>query len=245
MGASQTKSDVLQQVLNQTSVNVMTKNSTGASGLVDSINDLTIAGNKNVSISGIAQINTAKINVTALQASVQQGILKSDLEAALASAIKQEGASLGYSASEAKVQTIVENRVNANITVENLQHIKNAVKQNNTIKILANEGVDTNSLVQKNEAELILKMISNMTSNILNDLKTTGTITADLSQTTASFMPGYFTIIIIAAVILVGGAYYFKDSYTSTLKEITKPAPMILIGSVLVFLFIIAPMLKK
>jgi hypothetical protein len=245
MGASQTKSDVLQKVLNQTTIDVMTKNSTGESGQIESTNDVTIVASKNVSLTGIKQVNAAKINVTALQASVQQGILKSDLSAALSSAVKQQGTSLGYSASDAKVKTIVENRVSANITTENLQEIRGTVSQSNVVKVLASENIDATVVVQKNEAELILKLVSNLTSDIINDLKTTGTVQTDLSQTTASLMSGYVAIIIIIGVVLIGGAYYFKDSYVSTLKQITKPAPIILIGCVLVFLFIVAPMIKK
>lgn len=240
MGASASKSDVLNQVLNKTAIDIMTKNSMSSSGYIKSSNDLTIAGNTGGSISGISQINAAAINVKALLGSSQGADMRSALTAALTAAVKQEARSIGYTADEANVKSVVENNVNVNMTSENLLTIKNEVLQDNKLQIIANTGTDVSAIIQKNEATLIAELVSNMNASIVNSLTTSGTVTADLSQTTASFIPSFGAIIIIIALVVCGGLYFFKDSLGMTLTNVTKPAPMILIGCVLVFLFIIA-----
>ncbi len=245
MGASQTKSEVLHQVLNKTSIEVMNKNSTVSSSVIDNTNEFSFIGNKNTSVSGITQINAAKINVAALQASMQSGTLISDLSAALSAAIEQEGTALGYSSSNAKVKSVVENNVKVSMTNSNLIEIRNSVKGSNIVKIMANENVDVTEVVQKNESELIAKLVSDMNSTIVSQLQTSGAVQTDLSQTTASLLSGYTVIILVVLAVLAGGVYFLKDGYTKTLENITKPAPMILIGCAIVLILIVVPLLSK
>lgn len=242
MGASQTKADILNQVLNETSIEVLNKNSTASSGYINQSNDLLIAGNTGGSVSGITQANSAVINVSALQSSVASGNLQSALTAALSSKVAQEGTALGYSASDSKVTNIIQNKVKAAITNENLMTIKNEIQQSNTMKILANTNTDTTMLVQKNEAEMIVKLVATMNSDIVSELQTSGTVATDLQQSVQSLIPSFAVGIIILVLVLLGGAYFFKDQALGILL-VAKNNPMFTLGIVGVICAIIALMI--
>ena len=239
MGVGQSKAAILNEILNETSIEVLNENSSSSSTYINQKNDLTIAGNTGGTISGLKQINAAKINVSALLESSSSGKLQSSLEAALSNEIEQKSASIGYTSSNADVRNIVKNVINTRITNKNLISIKNEVQQSNQIQILANTNVNVKDLVQKNESDLIIKMISKMNSDIVNELQTKGAISTDLSQSTNPlFSFGMGGLFIIIGALLIG-FMVFKNGVGNIGATLFSPASLgIVAGLVVIWLMI-------
>ena len=237
MGASQTKSEVLNQVMNTASIDVLNRNSNAAGGLITQSNTFTMAGEKDGNYSNISQINSAKVNVTALQSSVQSGSLQSDLAATMANTIKQNADSIGYASNDSKVSTIVSSTINSKITNESIQSIKAEVSQSNVIQLLGNNRSALAKLTQKNEAELIMKLVNDTNSSIITNLKTSGAISNDIDQFAGTSF-STFAGIAILFVLAMAGVWLFKSSFDNIVTQVTKPAPVILIGFSILMYFI-------
>lgn len=236
MGAGISKQDILNETLNNVAIEVMQKNSTSISGDIQQDNTTTVAGNTGtVSLYGIKQINTSKLNVSALLDSAVNNSLQANLMAELKSTLAQSLPAISaYTDMEQKVVSSIKNNINSNITVENLQDISAKVKQNNTFQVLANNNVDTRDFVQKNEATLIMSMVNNMNAGIIADIAATGVLETDISNKANPLLPDfgsmYMIIIIIIIVVVCGGLYYLN---TLEWKDIiTKPIPLAVIAAI-------------
>jgi hypothetical protein len=233
MGAQNSKTEVLKEVLNNVSIDVINRNSSNATGYIDQKNELEIIGNSGGNISGINQINSSIINVSAISESVANGDLQSDLIANITERISQEAPAIGYSANKTEVKSVVSNVINSNITNESIQNITSTIMQSNQIKIIANTGTDIRYIIQANEAELILELINTTNSEIISKLQTTGALEGDLTQTTKSFLDFGLAIGFIFAglgfLFLVGG------------KQVTTVAtnPAFLIALVVIIIIIL------
>lgn len=238
MGVTQSSAEVLNKTINSVSLKVMSKNSTSSTGTIIQSNDLSISGNTGGSISDIEQINSSLINVSALLGSVSTGDLQSKMIAELISSISQEGAALGYTNQDSKIENIVQNSVSNHITVDNLMVIKNNVESSNTLQILANTDLDVKSIIQKNEANLIAELISKMSSDITSKMETENIIKPSVVQSVSSFLDQYGYFVIIIAVGVLAFLFFTRDISKSAMENFTKPAPMILIGAVLLVVFV-------
>lgn len=240
MGGQNSKTDVLKQVLNEVSVNVLNRNSSSATGFIEQKNELLLTGNQGGKIKGFSQANSAQINISAISSSAASGNLQSDLTASLSEAINQEAASIGYTANKTRVRSVVKNVIDSNITVENLQNIQATVSQSNTIKILAESGFDYSDVTQKNEATAILELINTNNAEIIAALQTEGAVTGDLSQTTApliGFGAIVFVLLGIAALFLFGKPLLKKMSVG---RMVSGGSSNVLFHSVISIVLIIA-----
>ena len=239
MGGGQSKAEVLTQIMNKVSINVLNKNSNSSVSVIDQSNTFTLVGDKGGKYSQINQINSAKINVNSLLKAVSTGQLQSDLMAELKNTIKQEAPAIGYSTNDVKVSNVISNSVKVNITNETLQKIKNDVKQNNAMLLVGNTDSVVELYNQKNEAELIVKMISDTNSDIVSKLQTTGAISTDLSQSTASLLPDFGGTALIFIAILGFALFFIFGGSFGVIKDILLN-PIFLLASVfLILLFII------
>jgi hypothetical protein len=241
MGANQSSQNITTTVLNNIMLSIMTKNSTSAYAAVDQTNDLTIAGNTDkVTVNGITQVNSSKINVASLISSVQNNTLQADLIANLTNKIAQEMPvlAIGDNTNQA-IKTSVSNTINSNITVENFQKIAVLVKSSNTIKIIANAGVDVSQVVQKNESTAIMSLVDKISSEIVANIKTATTSSTDATQKSAGLLPdlGSFGLIFIIIIIVVigGGLYYFTSTGLKVGEILAKPQVIALIAAILAF----------
>jgi hypothetical protein len=220
MGANQSSQQVLNNTLNSVSMQVMTKNSTAVSGSIVSENDLLISNVSGTTISNFVQSNSSKINVQALLKSVQDNTLQAELISKLSSAIQQEVPVLAVGDdTKQKVVNSVTNAINSNITTENFQNISAQVYNKNSAII---NNVDTstfNNITQSNEASLILSLVNDTNSQIIDSLKATSTEAADVLQKQAPILDlsAGSIFLIVVVVLLLGGGYYVY----STQKDIT------------------------
>lgn len=227
MGANESKQKILNEMLNEVAVNVMNRNSSNATGAITQENSLVLNNLKKSRISGISQLSSSKINVTALQTSTASGSLQSDLTAALTNKIMQETPQLGIAnKSEQEVSTIVRNNINAKITQENLQKIAAEVRQKNAILINNAEDSVITNINQSNEAEMIMTLTNDATSKIVTEIATDSTVENDVTQKPSDILGGFGVIFIIIAVVLGGGFLFFQNTAT----QIMKPKNMMLIG---------------
>jgi hypothetical protein len=237
MGGNTSKQKIINEMLNQVSVEVMTRNSSSASASSDQENKLVISNVKGSTISGITQISTSKINVTALQKSVSEGKLQSDLVASLTNKVMQEAPQLGIATkSEQEVRNIVKNNIDAKINNENLQNIAANVKQRNSAVIT---NVEDNALVtgilQKNEAEAILTLTNDANNKIATELTTDAEVKNDVTQKSADLFGGFGAILIVIAVV-IGGGFLFMQG---TMNKVLQPKNLMLIGGAVVVILLL------
>ena len=116
MGVAQSKADILNQVLNEASIQVMNKISNSAQSSNYQENSTILGGKTTITNSDLSQSNVSTFDVTAITASVASGNLQSELAAAITQAIAQQASPLGYAANEANVKNIVQNKINVAVT---------------------------------------------------------------------------------------------------------------------------------
>lgn len=243
MGATESKSEALSKVLNNVSMDVMMQNSTNMSGVIDQSNKLVIGNVKDSSISGVTQTSSAKISVAALVKSATSGELQSSLSAALATAIKQQGAAIGYTANDAKVQNIVENNVNSKVSVQNLMKISTEVKQRNEIIISNADNSSIDTILQSQEAVAIQEMLSEMNNKIVAEIKTSAEISTDLDQKVDSLLGGFGSIIMILVLVVGLVLLGAKNSFGSVMETAAKhkiALMIIAIAFIVIFMFVSA-----
>jgi hypothetical protein len=248
MGANVSTQNVLNKTMNNVSLSVLNENSTNIASSSDQSNDLTIAGNTggqtdangnpiSNTITGISQVNSSKINVTALAQSVANNTLQADLVSKLSTTLQQAIPTMATNDNTSQtIKNIVSTDINQNITTKNMTNIAENIKQSNTLKILANSGVDVTQVAQNNEATAIISMINDTNNQILNDIKAQTGIDASTAQTSSSPLDfgigGSFTIIfIVIIIIIIGGGYYLS---TLGWVDVMKPIPLAVIGTMLV-----------
>ena len=239
MGANQSKQSVLNETLNEIAISVMTKNSTNLSGSIDQSNVLSVVGNKGkTKISGVTQVNISKINVAALAQSSSNNSLQADLISKLKASVDQAVPSLAINSKvQQDVHNTITNSVNQNITTENLMNIATQVKNSNEIKFVANEGINASDLIQKNEAELIIALVNDTTSTIVNKVAATGELNSATTSVQSSVLPDFggsigMIFILIIIVIIIGGGYYL--STLSFADIVGKPVPMAIIATMII-----------
>lgn len=208
MGLKVSKSDVMNEIINKITMNIMNKNSTTMNSIIDQSNVLTISGNVKTTIDGIEQVNSAIINTKAIQTSIAAGNLQNELIAGITDKISTEGPLVGTAIDVNSVKNIVKNIVTSNITVENVVRIENIVKQKNAIVVANNEETVARSILQLNEASLLAELVAKNSSEITSKLLTEANLETDISSETWSLFDfgdglGFYMVIIIGSLILI------------------------------------------
>jgi len=242
MGGNLSTQQVLSETLNKVALEAMTRNSTTVDGSINQNNELDIIGNTDkVNINGFKQVSSSKINVSALAQSAAKNTLQADMISSLKSAVDQAVPSIAFgSTSQQQIHNTITNSINSKINVENLNNIAAKVKQSNTVKLVANAGVDAKNLIQKNEADLILSLVNDATSEIVAKVASTTSQDTTASSKADGILPdlglggGLIFILIILGIIIGGGYYLSTMSYSDM---ISKPVPMAVIAAIAISLF--------
>lgn len=233
MGGNLSKQTVDNKVLNKIMIEVMTKNSNTISGSIDQTNNMEIVGNTDkVVIHGVEQINSSKINVSALAQSTANNTLQADLISKLSSKVEQANPLIAVGSDTYQtISSAITNAINSNITTENMQNIAAQVKGLNTIKVIANAGVDVSAVIQKNESSLILELVNKTSSEIVTAVSAKTEVSTDATQKTASLFDfGAGGIIFIIIIVIIGGfLYYVKSSGLAIAEIVAKPQVIALI----------------
>lgn len=237
MGGNASKQQIINEMLNQVSIEVLTRNSSNASASSDQENTVVISNVKGSTIEGVTQINTSKINVAALQKSVQEGKLQSDLVSTLTNKVMQEAPALGIAnKTEQEVKNIVKNEINAKMNTENLQSIATNVKQKNTAVITAiSDDSIVKPILQKNEAELIMTLANDANNKIATALTNTADVTTDATQKSADLFGGFGMIILVIVAVLGGGLLFMQG----TMNKILQPKNLMIIGGAVVLILLV------
>jgi hypothetical protein len=210
MGAAQTKATSVKNVLNAMSMEVLQKHSKSTEATIDQTNKVVITDVRNSKVTGITQINSAKINVSALREAVVSGDIQSDLTNTITERMTQEASGLGYSTAESDLRTNVSNVINSKMTVENMDRIRVGVLQSNTT-IIANVDASTvSNILTRNEAEMIISLVDEMNTEIVNKMSTKSKVstTADQKATAVGFGSIMGIILIIVLFVAIGGAVF-------------------------------------
>jgi hypothetical protein len=235
MGGSASKTETLTSVMNKTAIEVMIKNSSEVSTSSVQENKIVMANISGSKISGIKQINSAKINTKALSSSTSDGKLQSEMAAALTETIKQESPAIGFSSDKIISKSEIENIVNSELNMESLNKITSSVEQNNEVLYT---GIDTSTIKniqQKNEAKQIAELVNKMNNKIVAKLTNKSTIDKRITQTSKDLF-SFGNIIFVIIMGLLGAAAYTFSEYRYIILGIAL---------VLIFLYLILPMFSS
>ncbi len=242
MGGNTSKQKIINQMLNEVSVEVMNRNSSSAASSIEQENSLVFSNIKDSKISGISQVSSVKINVSALQTSAAKGDLQSDLTAALTNKVMQEAPALGIAnKTEQEVQNIVKNKIGAKITNENLQNIAASVKQKNSIVFANVDSTTARDITQQNEAEAIMTLTNEANSAIATALTTDSAVSNDATQKSADLFGGFGIIFIIIAVVIGGGFLFMQN----TASKVLQPKNLMLIGGAVAIVIVLMLLLSE
>lgn len=226
MGVAQSKADILNQVLNEASIQVMNKISNSAQSSNYQENSTILGGKTTITNSDLSQSNVSTFDVTAITASVASGNLQSELAAAITQAIAQQASPLGYAANEANVKNIVQNKINVAVTNNTVSTALTSSVQKNITQSLADSEIDiiNSNLSKSNKSDAVIKLISNMNSDIIIQMTNSGVIKDDLSQKITNPIsdivnaPNLIILVIIGAIIF--GVTMFKQQVSAIWTEI-------------------------
>lgn len=232
MGANSSKQEVTNEALNDIMISVMTENSTSVSGSSDQTNEINLVGSNNVTIDGVSQINTSKINVEALAQSTAENKLQADLVSKIGNKVEQTYPAIAIgSDTDQSIKTSIKNIINSNITTKNFQNVAATAKQKNALNIIGSNSVTARNISQRSESELIVKIVQTTTSEILSAIKAKAEVTNEASQKQAPLLDfGAGGIIFIIVIIIIGGFFYYVKSSGLAIAEIVaKPQVIALI----------------
>ncbi len=234
MGSSESKADVLKKVMNNVSVEVMNRTSTSAASSIVQKNKAVFMDQTGVTIRGFEQLNAAKMNVQGLQSAANSGELQSQLTAKISEKVEQEAAALGLSSNSAKIRSVVENNINTKITNETLMKIANDIDQSNEVLFMKNMNIDVVGFKQQNEAESIAKLVNDTNSTIVSQLQATSALEGDMSQKVKGLLPEIGGLVILFLIVIIVAVYMLKDTYKTTVENLSKPVPAALIAGTIV-----------
>ncbi len=222
MGATQSKSEQVTELINRVTTNVLSDISTSAKGAVQQSNQMTISGISGSTISGISQSNEANIQISAVQQSAQTGQLQSQLSAAISQALSQNANTIGYANLNTSVTNKVNSVINSNISAKSVSDAFVGVTQSNALLISDVKNSTVSSISQTNIGKAIASLMSSSVTDIIAalgiqaDVKTTSAQAASnpissLADSISSAFggSGLFIILIIAAAAV--GFFMFKQ----------------------------------
>jgi hypothetical protein len=222
MGASESKSSKVTDIVNQTTTEVMANISTSAQSSTKQSNKLTISNIHNSTLSDITQLNESKIVVTAVAEASQSGELQSKLSAALADSLTQNSNAIGYSSSDINIDTAIKNIVSNRITTNSVNEAFSGISQENALDIVNINNSKISRISQTNIGEAIATLMSATSTDIVAALGIEAESKTEAEQTTTNPVSSIasaigaavggnmiFILIIIAAAAF--GFYMFKD----------------------------------
>ncbi|MGL5935117.1 MAG: hypothetical protein ACRCZI_05795 [Cetobacterium sp.] len=236
MGANISKQKVLNKTLNDVAIEVLNRNSTTLGGVIDQSNKLIINNSKLADLTNITQLNYSKINVNALSQSISNNTLQADLINSLKSAVEKESPVLGIgNNSEQDIENTIGTIIRSTITNESLHAISAQVKQDNSIILTNVDSITGDTVVQKNEADLILGLVNEATSKIALAVTASNTTDSKASDKTAPLVDlgigGAGIIVLLIILVIVGGGFYYLSTMTFQ-DMVTKPVPLMVISAI-------------
>lgn len=188
MGDTGSKQEILNETLNNITMNVLTTFGASQNINVKQSNDIILGGG--TEMNGVKIENVANIDLAMLAGASNNARMQNELTSQLDAALKNSQDAVGKASSDAKVHNIVKNNVAVNLNSETL--LKQSVNLSQENKLFT-EGVDPKTgrrTVIKNtnvanKADIVSKLVSNVSSGILSELKadSKATGTAESTQT--------------------------------------------------------------
>lgn len=218
-----TEADIMKQSITNISLEVMNRMSSSSNLSSEQLNKLVFANLKNTTIDGVVQQNKLTANLSTVSRSALNGDLQRNIIASINEQLNQEMGNLQMgSQQKTKVNSLVENTVNTSITNENLTEIKVRAKQNNEVVFTNLDSVTATNILQGNEQDLVVQLISEMSSDIVDKIQSDSDIKGLVSQSNASFLELGLGIALI--VLLIGiGLWVAKDTTTELGKQALQP----------------------
>ena len=220
MGPSVSKSVTLNQILNETIITTMMENTSNVASSISQTNSIALSSVEGAVID-INQENAAKVNISVMTDQTSVDKLSADLKTKLAEAVKNNQNTIGYSISDVETTNIVQNVVNANVTVKNMTTLSSNITQKNEIAIGSVKSDALFAIVnQENTADAIMKFSSKMSSEIESsvigdanlkksyDNKQSNPVTAgidSLADMVKAFSPAYMFMFVFIIIIFVCG----------------------------------------
>jgi hypothetical protein len=185
-------SEQVTNVLNEATMSVLNSFSQSAESTTVQRNTFRVANSQNVKARDVNMSNIAKINIQSIGSAVQDGSLQSKLEQKLVEKLQQESKSTLVGVNNATIHNTVRNKINSQITNENISKAISLVQQYNEAEITNSRNVDVSKLVFKNEADAVIKIFTDTNSSIAMELTSKSDQVRETSQKTDSFMTDMF-----------------------------------------------------
>jgi len=168
MGQSDSRQEVLNETLNEVTTNVMSKFGASQTGTITQVNK--ISARKGGKVKGITMANVATMNLTLLADAKVNSDMQNELTSKLDAALKSNQDVIGSAASDAMIHNIVKNKVATNLSSDVLLAQDFKINQMNDAEAVGEDSEISDSVFE-NKADVVAKMINNVGSSILSELK--------------------------------------------------------------------------
>lgn len=203
MGANVSVTDQLNKTINDVTTNVLAKNTAKTSALTEQEQTLVIDSIKG-RVSGITQQQIGTISLTSLMNTQQNAQIQEKLNTAINIALEKKAITLGISVEKTNIKNIVENHIKTTFKTENIQKMNAAIEQKQKLIISNVDDVGVvETIKQTQTVDVVLKQISDMSSNMAKDLVASTKSEVKSSMSMVPFIVLGVTGVVVAVIGLV------------------------------------------
>lgn len=234
MGATESVTVQVQQIVSTATMSVMSKISTSSTSTTQQSNLLDVSYSTGTVASGITQKNESNISIAAVQAAAANGSLQSDMKAAIKSAIDQKADTLGLASQKSSADTAITSSVNASITTVSVSALFSSINQSSVIRGVGALNAQLVDIKQTNVATAVNTLTSSVTDSIVAAVKTDGAVATTAAQTLTNpvsdiatalksvFQSGALVWVLVIIAVIIGGVsilFIFKGTISKVVEK--------------------------
>lgn len=211
MGAKNSTSNQLNETINKTATESISKIATESSGNSYQKMKLDlVAQGKDSVIDGVTLLQKSEVSISSLTKSAQSGNLQSTMLNDIMNSISEETSTfpaLGSAQSKSKVKNIIKNEINNKFSVESISKMNLSINQQMDASIVAIGGAAVKNILMSQTAKAIAKQVNELSSSIVSKLESENLLKNEISKKETGLFDfgSIWLIIIIIAIIAAAG----------------------------------------
>lgn len=243
MGPRQSQ-HLLNDTLNQATVELLMKNSNTSDTLILQSNYLNL-GNNNTITGSISQSNASKINLSSITTQVLTADLQADITNKIAETLEQSASTMPLSDQDQDIKNVIRNVVDTNFNLNTISALNTIVNQSN-VAFFGNNNLLAGSLVQENLSDAVIALVNNNTTEVLSAVGFSTVVDITATQTVKTFLDTLaegiaenMAVAMVCGTAIVLGIPYFGYKAVETSSKNYVGIIVLMIFITLLVLFII------
>jgi len=243
MGPRQSQ-HLVNDTLNQATVELLMKNSNTSDTLILQSNYLNL-GNNNTITGSISQSNASKINLSSITTQVLTANLQADITNKIAETLEQSASTQLLSNQDQDIKNVIRNVVDTNFNLNTISALNTIINQSN-VAFFGNNNLLAGSLIQENLSDAVMALVNNNTTEVLSAVGMSTTVSIAATQTAKTFLDTLaeglamnMAVTVVCGTAIVLGLPYLGIKAVETSSKNYVGLIVLIIAIVAIVLFII------